>query len=146
MARQNQTTGVVYVKSWSGDVDIAGGSNGQQVRFRTLTELLTIAAAASSTTTIQIPADARVMGVSVRVTTVIPTAATFDVGVSGATTRYGTGIAVAAGTTNDGTGDTALRYYSAAAAIVITPNLQPADATGRVRVTIHFYEITPPTS
>jgi hypothetical protein len=145
MAIQNQTTGIVYVKSWAGDVDIAGGSNGQQQRFRTLTELLTIAAAPTSTTTIEIPADALVVGVSVRVTTIIPTAATFDVGVAGATTRYGTGLAVAADTTNDGTND-AIRYYSAAAGIVITPNLQPGAATGRVRVSIHFLEITPPTS
>jgi hypothetical protein len=142
---QNQTTGIVFVKSWSGDVDITGASNGQELRFRTLSELTTINAAASTDTTIAIPADAIVIGVSVRVTTVIPTATTFDVGIAGATTRYGTGLAVAANTTNDGTND-ALRYYGSATAIRISPDAPPGANTGRVRVTIHFLEITPPTS
>lgn len=120
-------------------------NNGQARRERTLTELTTIAAAASTDTAIQIPADAQVIAVSVRVVTVIPTAATFSVGVAGATTRYGTGLSVAAGTTNPGTDD-GVRWYTAAAAIRITPNLAPAAATGQVRVTIHYVEITPPTS
>lgn len=124
-----------------------GAANGQRVNIKHLTELTTIAAAATTDTAIQIPINAVVFAVSVRVTTVIPTAATFTV--TGATSgtqfdRAG-GVAVAAGTTDVGT---ALCPYAngAAQAIRITPNIQPGDNTGRVRVTIYYYDITPATS
>ena len=87
------------------------------------------------------------LAVSVRVVTVIPTAATFTVGDSGSAARFNTGsnVAVAAGTTNVGT--KAGAYYNATAAgILITPNLTPGAATGQVRVTIHYIEVTAPTS
>lgn len=122
-----------------------GGENGQFARITSVTELTTIAAAATTDTAITIPADAIVIAVSVRVTTVIPTATTFDYGIAGATTRYGTGVSTAANTTSPGTLD-ALRYYAAGTAIRITPNLTPAANTGRVRVTIHYIDVTPPTS
>ncbi len=116
--------------------------NGSEFALKWKSELTTIAASATTDTTITIPADSIVCAVSVRVTVVIPTAATFDIGVAGATTRYGAGISTAATTTSTGTLD-ACRYYSAATAIRITPNLTPADNTGRVRVSIHYLELTP---
>lgn len=122
-----------------------GGENGQFLNIKSLTELTTIAAAATTTTTIQIPADAQVIGVSVRVTTVIPTATTFTYGVSGTAARYGTGISTAANTTAKGMID-GIRYYAAATGILLTPNLTPAAATGQVRVTIYYLEMTAPTS
>ncbi len=124
---------------------LAALGNGQALSVLALTELTTIAAAATTDTTIQIPANAIAIGVSVRVTTVIPTATAFDYGIAGATTRYGTAIAAAATTTNPGTND-ALRYYAAATKIRFTPDIQPAANTGRVRVTIYYITITPPTS
>lgn len=123
-----------------------GGENGQFARIISVTELTTIAAAATTDTAIQIPANAKVLAVSVRVTTVIPTAATFDVGIAGATTRFGTGLSTAANTTNPGTNDDGARYYAAATSVRITPNATPAANTGRVRVTIHYIDVTPPTS
>lgn len=122
------------------------GANGQSCTIQQLSELTTIAAAATTDTTIQMPANAVVLGVSVRVTTVIPTAATFTVGDSGSAARFNTAaVSTAANSTDPGT--KAGAYYNASAlAIRITPNLTPADNTGRVRVTIHYYEITPPTS
>lgn len=107
-----------------------------------LTELTTIAAAATTDTTIQIPANSWVNQVEVGVEVAIPTATVFDYGISGATTRYGTGISVALNTTAPGIKD-GRRYYSAAAAIRITPDQTPAANTGRVRVTIHFNRGTP---
>lgn len=115
------------------------------VPFQELSELVTIAAATTTDTVIQIPAGAVVCGVSIRVTVAIPTAATFDYGVAGATTRYGTGIAVAAGTTYPGTDDS-MRFYGSAASIRITPNLTPGTNVGRVRIVIHYYTLTPPAS
>ena len=102
-----------------------------------LTELLTIAAAATTDTAILIPANTWVNQVEVTVTVVIPTAATFIYGIAGATSRYGTGISVAANTYSPGTID-GRRYYAAATAIRITPNATPANNSGRVRVTIHY--------
>jgi hypothetical protein len=112
-----------------------------------LTELTTIAAAATTDTTIQMPANSVVLGVSVRVTVVIPTAATMTVGDSGSAARFNTGanISVAANTTDPGT--KAGAYYNASALSVrFTPNATPAANTGRVRTTIYYYTITPPTS
>lgn len=128
-------------------IGMVPGLNGQLCQIKSLTELTTLAAAATTTTTIQMPAGAIVLGVSVRVVTVIPTAATFTVGDAGSAARFNTGtnVAVAAGTTNAGT--KAGAYYNATAAgILITPNLTPGAATGQVRVTIHYIEVTAPTS
>jgi hypothetical protein len=120
------------------------GTNGQILALAKLTELTTIGAAATTDTAIQIPADAIVKAVSVRVTVAIPTAATFDVGIAGNTTKFGTGILVAANTTNKGT--ITPEKNASAIAVRITPNLTPAANTGRVRVTIYYEEVTAPTS
>jgi hypothetical protein len=122
-------------------------ANGAFLRIKGLTELTTIAAAATTDTTIQMPAGAIILAVSVRVTTVIPDATTFTVGDSGLATRFSTAaVDVAANSTNAGTAAGA--YYNAGAlsvrlTMIGTP---PAANTGRVRVTIHYVEITPPTS
>lgn len=120
-------------------------ANAATVAIKTLTEETTIAAAATTDTTIQVPAGAIVIAVQARVTTVIPTAAAMDIGIAGATTRYLTAGAVTAGATSRGT-DAGLLYYATATAIRITPDAQPGDTTGRVRVTIWYIESTPPTS
>lgn len=122
------------------------GLSGQQIAVKALTELLTVAASATSTTTIQKPANSIVVGVSVRVTTAIPTAATFTVGDSGSAARFSTAaVSVAANSTDPGT--KAGAYYNATAeGIIITPDLTPGANTGRVRVTIHYIEVTPATS
>lgn len=121
------------------------GVHGQLLHGYLLEEEVTIAAAANTDSTIQMPAGAVVLGVAVRVTAAIPTAATFTVGDAGSAARFSTAaVAVAAGSTDAGT--KAGAYYNAsAAAIRITPNAQPATATGKVRVTIFYYTVTPPT-
>lgn len=92
------------------------------------------------------PANSIVLAVDVRVTVVIPTAATFTVGDSGNAARFSTAsVSTAADSTDPGT--KAGAYYNASAlAIRLTPNAQPADNTGRVRVTIHYIQVTPATS
>lgn len=125
----------------SGQLDIGGPLNGQLVRIKSLTELTTIAAAAFTDTTILAPAAALILGVSVRVTTAIPTAATFDVGVAGATTRYCSGVTTTLNSNNAGCGTTNPTIYGSAVSIRITPNLTPGAATGVVRTTIHYLEI-----
>ncbi len=127
------------------DVYFGRGANGQEAKIGVLTELTTIAAAAYTDTTIQIPANSIVMAVTGRVTVEPTTTATMDIGVAGATTRYGTGILTDATTTWPGTID-ALRYYATAVSIRITPNATPSDTAGRIRVNIHYITVTPPTS
>ena len=126
-------------------IAMGGDANGQLITLRDISELTTIAAAATTDTTIQIPANAIVVAVSTRVTVQPPGTTTYSVGVSGATTRYGNAISSVATTTGPGTLD-ALRYYSSAVAIRFTPNASPSDNTGRIRVTIHYIEVTAPTS
>lgn len=126
-------------------LEIQPEGNGQVLAIRSLTELTTIDAAVTTDTTIQIPADAIVLAVSTRVTVQPTGTSDFDIGVTGATTRYGNGISSAADTTSDGTDDAA-RYYSAAVSLTITPNTTPSDNAGRIRVTIFYIESTPPSS
>jgi len=141
---QTQTTALTIN---NGAVQFGAKANGQSLDFQSLTELTTIAAATTTTTTIQIPANAVVLAVSVRVTTVIPDATTFNVGDGTVVNRFNTAaIAVAANSTDPGT-KTPCGYYAAATGIVLTMNgTPPAANTGRVRVTIHYYTCTPPSS
>lgn len=122
------------------------GANGQVLAVKQLTELLTIAAAATSTTTIQLPAGAIILAVSARVTAAVTCTSTFTVGDGGSAARYSTAaVSKAVNSTDPGT--KAGAYYNASATeVVVTPDTVPSDATGRVRVTIYYIEVTPPTS
>lgn len=125
----------------------SNATNGQTIgMLQTLTELTTIAAAATTDTTIQMPAGAVVLAVTVRVTVVIPTATNFTVGDSGSAARFSTAAVSSAATSTD-KGTKAGAYYNASALSVrITPDLTPANNSGRVRVTIYYYSVTPSTS
>ncbi len=123
------------------------GANGQGIGLVSLSELTTITTGATTTTTIQIPANVIVMGVSVYVTVIIPTAATFTVtGTSSATAfQTGTSVAVAAGTSDVGT-KSCPYLNTAAQTITFTPNATPNAATGRVRTVINYLSVVAPTS
>lgn len=119
------------------------------------TELLTIAAAATTDSSASLlPADSIIQAVVVRVTVVIPTAATFTVGDPTTPARFATGVAVAAGTTAvglihmSGASTTLATGPSqvSAAAIRITPNLTPATATGVVRIQVYYSKFVAPIS
>jgi hypothetical protein len=136
------------VLNTTGFVTLGGGNaNGQNISLESVTELTTIAAAATTDTAIQIPLNAVVFAVSVRVTVAIPTAATFTVTGTTSGTQFDVagGVAVAANTTDVGTANCTYKN-GAAQTIRITPNLVPGANTGRVRVTIHYYKCTPATS
>ena len=121
-----------------------GGANGQLLASRQSTELHTLAAAATSDTTIQFPAGSLGLGVGIRVTTLITGCASLDVGITGATTRYGTGIALAAGTTaKQGSADA----YTAATSVRFSAiGGGGAFTAGVVRITLYYLDITAPTS
>lgn len=121
-------------------------ANGQAFSISSNTELLTIAAAATTDTTMTVPAGAILLSASVRVTVAIPTATTFTVTTTvGGTTLSTAAVSVALNSTDRGTAAGA-SYRSAATAIRITPNSTPGNTNGRVRVTIWYLVSTPPTS
>lgn len=119
-------------------------ANGQVLSVLQASELLTIAAAATSTTTMLVPANAIVLAVSVRNTVAIPTAATYTVKL-GATEFNTVAVPVAVNTTDAGTKAGAF-FNATAQGVVITPDLTPATNAGRVRVTVSYLLVTPPTS
>ena len=125
------------------------GANGQSYTLGYKTELTTIAAEATSATTITIPADAILKAVTMRVTVAPPGTTTMVVTATTSLSvlQVGASMSTALNTTNVGTNAWGNNYFSVAAqTITFTPNATPSDATGRVRVDI-FYELaTPPTS
>lgn len=141
----NTGTAGTFATIRAGTVQQAG-ANGQLLSVLSLSELTTIAAAPTTDTVIQIPANAVVFGVDVRVTVAIPTAATFTVtGATSGTTFNTAAVSTAANSTDPGTKSCPF-YNATAQSIRITPDATPAANTGRVRVTIHYYTITPATS
>lgn len=115
----------------------------------------TIAAAATSTTanTSILPANSLILMVIGRVTVAIPTAATFSVGSAGQATRFATGISTALNTTfvaidqfNPANAAGADPRQAAAAGILITPNLTPGTAVGRVALQVIALTGIPPTA
>ena len=122
-------------------------STGYRTNQAFATEAHTLAAAATSDTAAIIPAFSLILGVSGRVTTTITGCTTFDCGVVGATTRYGTLIALAANTTFMSAGTTNPTVYAAATAIRFTAIGGGASFTaGVIRVVVHYISLTPPTS
>lgn len=129
-----------------GSLSIDGTGNGQRFGIKTLTELTTVAAAATTDTTILMPAGALILGVTVRVTVVIPTATNFTVGDSGSAARFSTAAVSSAANSVD-SGTKAGCYYNAGAlAVRFTPDQTPGANSGRIRVTIHYVDLTAPTS
>ena len=109
--------------------------------MKTINEIHTLAAAAFSDTTIQIPDGAVVFKITVRVIDLVVISGagpqTFDVGVAGATTRYGTGFTAAIGDkqpsgARDGSND---RYTAATAIRLSAPGAETFTA-GKVSVAI----------
>lgn len=146
-ADPNAATDLIISRAAAGSFSVSDGGNGKAICLPCeLTELTTIAAAATTDTAIQMPANAIVLGVSVRVTVAIPTAATFTVGDSGSAARFST-AAVSVNVNSTDPGTKAGAYYNASAlSIRITPNLTPGTNVGRVRVTIYYINVTPPSS
>lgn len=124
----------------------SGSGNGQFLRINSREELTTISTAATTATVINFPANSLQFGVSVRVITAIPTAATFSVGTTENATRYGTGILTSSDVTSQSAGTTSPIILTSTASVVITPNAAPNAATGQVRVTLYYLDLTPPTN
>lgn len=118
-----------------------------------VSELVTIAAAAATDSTIDLPADAVIESVVGRVTVAIPGAATFTVGDATTAGRFATAVPTSVG------GFVGILHWSGAVATLaagpsqaatakvrFTPNAVPSGATGRVRITIFYRKFVAPTS
>jgi hypothetical protein len=129
------------------------GANGGYWERGSSSELLTIAAAASTDTTGNLlPANSIIEAVVVRVTTAIPgPAATFTVGDATIAARFATGVTINAGdsaigiTHVDQTGTSGPKQV-AAAKVRITPNTTPGAGTGVVRIVVFYRTFIAPTS
>lgn len=148
-----------YSFGWAGSNGrYSGGAPQLAIRFQLLEEVvpMTIAAAASSDSanTSILPANSLIGLVLGRVTTVIPTAATFNVGDATTAARFASSVAVAATTTFVGmnhwfgnvTTTAAGPTQAANAAVRITPNLTPGAATGRLALQTWSITGIPPTA
>jgi hypothetical protein len=104
-------------------------------------EDVTLSGATTDSTAI-IPDRAVVIGVTARVITAITGATSFDIGVAGATNRYGSGIGVALNSESNGVTGSPVAYYSDTA-LRLTAN--GSDFTGgEVRLAVHYMQLTPP--
>lgn len=90
-----------------------------------------------------IPANTVVYGVTARVLTAIGGASGFEIGVSGANDRYGSGFGTAAGSWARGITGTPLTYYSATD-LELTALGGNFDGNGQIRIAVHFAELTLP--
>ena len=102
-----------------------------------------LTAGAASTVAAAIPGNAIVYGISGRVLTAVGGPATFEIGVSGSTNRYGSGIGTGAGSWLRGITGTPLTYY-ADTDLVLTATGGSFDGTGTLRLAMHYAELTLP--
>lgn len=126
----------------SPEVNIKDG-NGGGMRLRVIEEHLTGMTGASVTTTAAFPNQSIILGVSLRVTTTITGASSFDCGDGATASRFGGSIGLSSGTTNQGTIGPSGNYGSAT--ITLTANGSNFTA-GAVRVCLIYLENIAPTS
>lgn len=118
-------------------------THGANIQFGVIEGLVSGLSGVSVTTSVQIPANCIVLAVSERVTTTIAGPTSFEVGVSGNLTQFGSGLSLPAGSTNFGLiGPTA--FYSPTS-IVLTATGGNFGA-GAVRLAVHYMTISPPAS
>jgi len=124
-----------------------GEANGQQTTQDFASTEVVGMSGATVTASSLIPAGSFIIGVTVRVTTTITGATTFDIGDGTNVDRWGAAIVLTAGTTTDITDFTAAGFgqFDTANDVVLTANGANFTA-GAVRITIHYMTLTAATS
>ncbi len=126
---------------------IVAAANGIGTNVKTATSEETAMSGAAVTASNLIPAGSFVLGVTVRVTTEIEGATTFTIGDGSDVDRWGTGIALAAGTTTTIADFTAAGFGQFVAANDVVLTATGSDFTaGAVRITVHYLDLTAATS
>lgn len=139
---QNDIGATQAVQASSGTLNGAGAAIQQKQVLATLT-------GASVTLTDLIPANATVLGVQGRITTAITGATGFQIGVSGALTRYADISATTVGSTfsvaDADVGETGPRLYRTNTSVVVTAKGSNFTA-GVLRVIVHYISFVAPTA
>ena len=117
-------------------------SNGAGFVHRTLEVDHGVSSGASSTVAGFLPANTIVYGITARVLSDLG-ASTFEIGVSGSTDRYGSGIGTGAGAWARGITGSPLTYY-AAEDLLLTASGGNFNGSGQIRLAVHFAELTLP--
>jgi hypothetical protein len=121
----------------------AAGLNGSTLKLNVAEIAIAGLSGASVTATSAIPAGALVVACALRVTTAITGAASFSVGYTGSTSAFGSGLSIAAGSTNEGMiGPNP--FYSATNVILTAAG--GSFTGGAVRLSVMYLSMTPPTS
>ena len=120
--------------------------NEQETALKESTVELTALSGATVDAAALIPAGSLVLGVTARVTTAITGAADFDIGDTTDVDAFGSAIAIALDTLVDLTDITQASplFYTAATAIRLTGN--GSFTGGDIRLTVHYIQLTAPTS
>jgi hypothetical protein len=128
--------------SQAASVNVAKGAMGSTTGMAVLEQTLSGLSGASVTSSIRIPDRSIVLGFSTRVLTAITGAASFDCGVVGETSKFGSALSIAVGSTNIGV--IGPQAFYADTPIVLTA--QGGSFTGgAVRLAIHYLTLGAPT-
>ena len=118
-------------------------ANGAGFVHRTIETDHVVSAGATSVQTGFLPANTVVYGITGLVLSDVGGATTFEVGVSGTTNRYGSGIGTGTGSWVRGLTGSPLAYYSDTD-LILTASGGGFNGTGTVRLAVHFAELTLP--
>jgi hypothetical protein len=122
---------------------LAQGPAGSMAKFVVLEQFVSGLSGANVTAATQIPAGALVLACSARVVTAISGATSFEVGYTGSLSAFGSGLGVAAGSTNEGlVGPNP--FYSATNLILTSAG--GSFTAGAVRLSLYYLLFTPPAS
>ena len=123
---------------------VAASPSGAASKFEAIEIAHTPTAGSSSTTTSLIPANSVVFGVTGRVTSDLTgSLASWELGVSGSTNRYGSGLGAVAGSFAHGLTSGPLAYYSATP-LELTATGGTFDGGGSVTLVAHLYRMSEP--
>ena len=121
----------------------AQAANGANIQLGALETLVSGMSGASVTASVQIPANCIVLAVGAYVVTTITGATSYEVGVSGNLSQFGSGLSLTAGSSNPGLiGPTA---FYAATSLILTA-VGSNFTAGAVRLSIHYMLCGPSTS
>jgi Major tropism determinant N-terminal domain len=122
--------------------NVAQAANGANVQTGVLETLVTLSGS-STTASVQIPANCIVLAVGARVVTTITGPTSYEVGVTGNLSQFGSGLSLTAGSINYGLiGPTT--FYSATSLIITATG--GSFTSGQVRLSIHTLLANPSTS
>jgi hypothetical protein len=119
--------------------NVAAAAHGASVQIGVLETLVTLSGA-STNASVQIPANCIVLAVGARVVTAVTGATSYEVGASANLSQFGSGLAIAAGSTNYGLiGPTP--FYSATTLTITATG--GSFSGGQVRLSIAYILVNP---